>query len=167
MSWKKKLQRKFIPPSPWALESRLVSALTWEEWSWRSGRVNSAVIQASIRDLELFTPNIYPNYDLLECGKGLILRNHNFSISSTWGNIRMTDWNLGGDSITDHVPKPKAVNLTNSLLINEHLQIKLPVAKRWIKKSWRGAKDGGAKCFTFIFCLFLFLFIFHLIFILH
>lgn len=113
------------------------------------------------------TPNIYPNYDLLECGKGLILRNHNFSISSTWGNIRMTDWNLGGDSITDHVPKPKAVNLTNSLLINEHLQIKLPVAKRWIKKSWRGAKDGGAKCFTFIFCLFLFLFIFHLIFILH
>lgn len=144
---KKNYKENSSHPSPWALESRLAPALTWEEWSWRSGWINSAVIHARIQDLELSHPNIYPNYDLLECGKGLILWNHSFRISMTWGNIRITNRNVGFHYWS--CTKAKGLEPDQQLITQWTFANKTPSGKRWIKKSWGGAEDGGAKYSTF------------------
>ena len=60
---------------------------------------NSATTQAHTQGFELVHPSIYLIYEILEQVKGLVLKNHSYRKSLTWGNSRIAEKRLGEDPV--------------------------------------------------------------------
>lgn len=83
------------------------------------------------------TSNISQIYDLLEHMKGPALQNHSCRILKTRGNNRIFESSFSESPVLMVYQKPGAFNLTNNLLHNEYLQVKLFGQKGVVYDSWQ------------------------------
>jgi hypothetical protein len=63
------------------------------------GLTNSTTTQTQIQHFELFHPNIYSIYELLEHVKGPVLQTQSCRISKTQGSERMSKKSPGEDAV--------------------------------------------------------------------